>query len=151
MDLIGNFSDRHYWEIDSPNDRRILVLLKHKEQPTKTEKYRLSKLSGIYPDNQKCEKTILLELQQRGLVEKPNTQIAQDANGNLINRLEGRPQFWQTTKQGEMALKNKLFASEYFGKKRDRFFRDVQSIGIWIAATGGLLSIFSFFRKLFNG
>ena len=141
MDVLENFKKINSWEINNVNDRRILVLLKHKEVRTKAESRRLNQLTDLYPDNEKCEEAIITELRPRGFIKMMNLKVELNEEGYYIETITGLPKYLQTTEEGENALKNQLFPSEFKDKQRDKLFRLLQIIGLSIAAGGGLITI----------
>jgi len=133
--------------MDNSNDRYALVLLLYKGNKSVLDKYRIGKLEKKYPDNKSYQDAIIKELISRGLIEYKNSEIKQVENGTWEYIHPDLPKFNQTTQQGETALKSGLFPSESAQKSIDKRYRNIQLIGIAIAALGGLITILSFLYK----
>ena len=129
------------------NDRLNLVLLKHKGKISCIEDIRLRRLERLYPDNHIFEDGLIEILAERHLIYKVNGEIEIDENGNPYKINSDLPEYWQTTRNGEIALKNKLFPSESAKETLDVRFRRFQIIGIFIAAIGGLITLITFLYK----
>ena len=135
-------------KIENQNDRYNIVLLKLKPNKTQREIKRLKILVDAYPDNEAFEGAILHQLYDRGMISETNSEIFQDENGFDAYKYPDLPKDNYTNEIGEKALKNNLFPSEFRQKSLNKRFRNLQAVGITIAAIGGLITIFTFLYKL---
>ena len=129
------------------NDRLNLVLLKYKAKRRWIEDIQLRRCERLYPDNQTFEDGLIEILDERRLIYKVNAETELDENNDPYKIRGDLPEYWQTTPNGEMALKNRLFPSESAKESFDARFRLFQVIGICIAALGGLITLFTFLYK----
>lgn len=144
MDSLENLLEK----ADNNNDRFNIVLLKLKEGISGKDKKRLDKLEQIYPDNEAFYDAIKGVLYRRGMINVSNAETYQDDKGDFVYVHPELPKLWYTTEVGEKALKNNLFPSEFRQKSIDKRFGNLQAIGIFIAAIGGLITIFTLIYKL---
>jgi len=131
--------------VDKRNDRLNLVLLNHIINRSPVENREYKRLEKLYPDNKTFEDGSIELLSKRKLIYLINGEIEQNERGyfEYINK-DDSSRYWETTEEGKLALKNRLFPSESAKEIRETRFRLFQIIGILIAALGGLITLFSF-------
>ena len=137
-------------KMENLNDRCNIVLLKLKQKQTQRDKKRLHALIDAYPDNEVFERSITRMLIERGMICTTNSEAFQNDDGNFMYKHPDLPKLLYTTEIGIKALKSNLFPSEFRQKTVDKRFRNLQAIGIAIAAIGGLITIVTLFYKLFQ-
>lgn len=133
------------------NDRYRLVLLLYKKNRSFIDRHTVKRLKRKYPDNEGCQGKIIDELFKRGLIAYMNAEGYQDDDGNFRYKYPDLPKYYQTNDRGEEALTSALFPSEIREKQRQKRFRNIQVIGISIAAVGGLITLLTFLYENIDG
>ena len=137
-------------EIENINDRRNIVLLKLKQSKSAKEKRLLERLTKAYPDNEVFEAKITQNLRERGFIGTTNIDGYRDALGIWRYNNPNAPKENYTTESGVLALKNRLFQSEFTQKTLNERFTKWQLVGILVAAVVGFITIVTFVFKLLN-
>lgn len=138
-----------YKSIDNINDRTILVLLKYKKEKTRKEQKLFEKLSKAYVNNFNFEFPIISKLKELGYMSVTNNEIRRDEYGRPAYLHPDLPHEHYTTELFNWTTIFIKFPSETRKEAADKRFRYWQLIGIVIAATGGLITIWGFLLKFF--
>lgn len=125
------------------NDRKRIVLLRHKLVKSKKEENEYSTLFLAYPDNERKEEDIYFELSNAGLLNYTGKSPIQDGDGNYIEQEPYDRDKHITTIAGEYSL-NSLFESELTSKRDNQRFKKIESLGIIIGGIGGLITLLTF-------
>lgn len=125
------------------NDRKRIVLLRHKLVKSKKEENEYSTLVLAYPDNERKEEDIYFELSNAGLLNYTGKSPIQDGDGNYIEQEPYDRDKHITTIAGEYSL-NSLFESELTSKRDNQRFKKIESLGIIIGGIGGLITLLTF-------
>lgn len=142
-------------EIEGFNDRKILFLLIHKENKTKSDLKRIDKLIKAYPDHESDKyKELESDLRTKKFIKyvdlDPDSP-RQSASGAVIYKDPfGNDRYKPvTSKSGENALKGRFFKSEIAEQARIKRHSRLDATFKWVAIIGGVLGFFSFFRQFF--
>lgn len=125
--------------IDNPNDRYNIVLLKYLRNKSKNYSKRYNKLLELYPDNEYFEYDIISKLIKLGLIDKEITKERERSSSGQLLPAEFSP---VTNQLGEKALNNR-FPSEYMERKRNIHLYRINKGGFWVAVVGGISGIIS--------
>jgi hypothetical protein len=136
-------------EINNKNDRLILILLEDKEKKTCLDKRKIRKLRMMYPDNENYRNRLTAELLQSGYltsVDLTPERPAEDKDGNVVQHEFSPP---STNRNGLLALRKGVFASEYAKKAREKRIRTIDIIVKLLAIIGGVLGIINTIKLFF--
>jgi hypothetical protein len=126
-------------KIDNINDRKILVLLTHKERKSCCDKRRIKRLECLYPDHQNHERHLVHELlQSRHLQSSYPTPPKNNEFNQVI--VTGEPTI-STSKDGLYALKKGKFPSESAAKNKAKWDRKLEWVYKILAILGGLYAL----------
>jgi hypothetical protein len=130
------------------NDRKRIVLLRHKVIMSSNDQKEYVRLTEQYPDNERYESDIYMELNNLGFLKYTGKDSYQD--GDWHNEQEYSTDLYITTVLGEQSLLTS-FESEFSHKRFDRRGKIAEIIGYWIAGILGLIGIFTFLYQLIKG
>jgi hypothetical protein len=125
------------------NDRKRIILLKHKIINSTAEDREYNKLMQTYPDNENYKYKLYQELSSAGFIEYTGLEAIQNEDGDFIQQEPFDHKKYRTTVRGELSL-NSLFESELTAKTRNQRFKKVESLGILIGGLVGLLALLTF-------
>ncbi len=132
--MKDNVFEKEKIEINNPNDRHNLVLLKYLTDRTTEEKKRYELLLELYPDNEYYNNEVVNRLVTLELMNKNYTKEATRTASGAIIPGEFVP---VTNYAGRKALKN-LFPSEYEERNRVIHHYKIERRYVWVAVLGGI-------------
>lgn len=135
-------------DIDCINDRINMSLLRNKMNRNNKEENMLKILIFKYPDHSLYENSIKSYLREIGMIDTTNSELCKDEFGRPFYKYKDLPKEDYTTDKGVKALESGIFPSELRQKSINKRLRYIQFAGIIIAAIGGLITLFNFFREL---
>ncbi|WP_159468019.1 hypothetical protein [Dyadobacter sp. 3J3] len=125
------------------NDRKRIILLRHKMVISKEEESEYNKLMSAYPDNDIYESKLYQELSGVGFLRYTGKDLLQNEDGNYIEQEPFDNGKYITTVSGELSLTS-LFESELLSKIESQRFKKIESLGILIGGIGGLITLLTF-------
>lgn len=142
-------------EIEGVNDRKILFLLIHKENKTKSDLKRIDKLIKAYPDHESYKyKEVEDDLNIKKFIRyvdlDPNSPKQSASGAVRCKDPFGNDRYEPvTSKSGEDALNDRFFKSEIAEQTRIKRRSRLDATFKWVAIIGGVLGFLSFLRQFF--
>ena len=125
------------------NDRKRIILLRHKMIKSSKEQNEYDKLIIAYPDHEIKEQGVYSELSNAGFLTYTGKEAFHNSDGNWVEQEPYDRDKHITTVAGEYSL-NSLFESELTTKRDSQRFKKIESLGIIIGGIGGLITLLTF-------